>query len=190
MISYLKGRVLLKDSDYIILETNGVGYRVHVPEVLYMQLREGQEQVEVFCFLQIRKEETMELYGLPSFEALKLFEAFRDVSGIGPKAAMLLSSLGKPEAIRKAIDERNIAFFSGVKGIGEKKVQKLILELTGKIGSLDNNGKRSSGDEVVDSLVSLGFSKTEAKDALSRLPSDITDPEQKIKSALKLLGHR
>jgi holliday junction DNA helicase RuvA len=190
MISYLKGRVLLKDSDYIILETNQIGYKVHVPEVLYTQLREGQEGVEMFCSLQIRKEETIELYGLPSFEALKLFEAFRDVSGIGPKAAMLLSSLGEPEKIKKAVNDRNIAFFGGVKGIGEKKVQKLILELTGKLGSLDNNSKRSSGDEVVDSLANLGFSKTEAKDALAQLPADITDPEQKIKAALKLLGHR
>ena len=143
----------------------------------------------MFCSLQIRKEETIELYGLPSFETLKLFEVFRDVSGIGPKAAMLLSSLGKPEDIRKAVDQRNIAFFRGVKGIGEKKVQKLILELTGKLGSFES-GKRGSGDEVVDSLVSLGFTKSEAKDALSRLPSDITESEQKIKAALKLLGRR
>jgi holliday junction DNA helicase RuvA len=190
MISYLKGRVLLKDSDYIILEVSQIGYKVHVPEVLCMQLREGQEDVEMFCSLQIRKEETIELYGLPSFEALRLFEAFRDVSGIGPKAAMLLSSLGEPAKIRKAVDDRNLAFFGGVKGIGEKKVQKLILELTGKLGSFDTNGKRSSGDEVVDSLASLGFSKAEARDALSRVSSDITDPEQKIKTALKLLGHR
>ena len=187
MIAYLKGNILLKDSDYIILQTGGVGYKVFVPEGLFMQLRQGEE-AEVFCALQIRKDETLELYGVPSFEALKLFEAFRDVSGIGPKAAMVLSSLGKPEDIKKAIDQRNTAFFQGIKGIGEKKVQKLILELTGKLGSLE--AKRSSGDEVVDSLVSLGFSKTEARDALSRLPAEITNPEQKIKEALKFLGRR
>ena len=190
MISYLKGKVILKDSDYIILETGGVGYKVFVPEALYMQVKEGQEGFEVFCSLQLRKDETLELYGTPSFEALKLFEVFRDVSGIGPKAAMLLSSLGKPEQIRKAIDQRNIAFFKGVKGIGEKKVQKLILELTGKLGSFDNGGKRSSGDETIDTLVSLGFSKAEARNALSRLPAEITEPEQKIKQALKLLARR
>ena len=188
MISYLKGRILLKDSDYIILEINGVGYKVHIPEALYMQAREGQENVELFCALQIRKDETIELYGLPSFEALKLFNAFRDVSGIGPKAAMLLSSLGNPETIKKAVETRNVAFFR-VKGIGEKKVQKLILELTGKLGSFEN-GKKSSGDEVVDSLVNLGFSKIDAKEALSQLPADVIDPEQKIKAALKLLAHR
>ena len=188
MIAYLKGRVLLKDADYIILETNGVGYKVFVPQTLYMQLKEGQENVELFCALQVRKEETMELYGVASFEALKLFEVFREVSGIGPKAAMLLTSLGKPEAITKAIDQRNTAFFR-VKGIGEKKIQKIILELTGKLGTFEGS-KRSSGDEVVDSLVSLGFPKGDVKEALSRLPEEIITPEEKIKEALKLLGKR
>jgi len=187
MISYLKGSVLLKDSDYIILQTQGVGYKVFVPESLYAQLKQGQEGVELFCSLQIRKEETIELYGAVSFEALELFEMFRDVSGIGPKAAMMLSSLGKPEAVKKAVADRNTGFFR-VKGIGEKKIQKLILELTGKLGSFEK--KQSSGDEVIDSLVSLGFSKTEAREALSRLPAEITNPEQKIKEALKFLGRR
>lgn len=189
MISYLRGTIIFKDSDYIILETNGIGYKVFVSEMMFMQVRIGQEDVEVFCSLQIRKEDTLELYGLPSFETLRLFEMFRDVSGIGPKAAMLLSSLGKPDDIKRAIDQRNTEFFRGVKGLGEKKVQKLILELTGKLGNFSGE-KRTSGDEVVDSLAALGFTKIEAKDALSRLPSNITDPEEKIKAALKLLGHR
>jgi len=187
MISYLKGKILLKDSDYIILETGGVGYKVFVPEALYVQAKEGQEGFEVFCSLHLRKDETLELYGAPSFEALKLFEVFCDVSGIGPKAALLLSSLGKPEQIKKAIDQRNITFFKGVKGIGEKKIQKLILELTGKLGNLDNGGKRSSGDEVVDSLVALGFSRQKAKEALSHIPQEISSLEEKVKEALKIV---
>lgn len=190
MISYLKGNILVKDSDYIILQTNGVGYKVYVPEPLFTQAKEGQEDFELFCSLQIRKDETLELYGVPSFEALKLFEAFRDVSGIGPRAAMVLASLGKPEDIKKAIDQRNTAYFRGIKGIGEKKIQKLILDLTGKLGSFENGRKRSSGDDVLDSLVNLGFSRAEAKQALSQLPADITDPEQKIKAALQLLARR
>lgn len=184
MIAYLKGKIVEKDSDYIILETGGVGYKVFVPETLYMQLKQGQEQVEVFCALQLRKDETIELYGLPSFEALKLFEVFRSVSGIGPKAAMLLTALGKPQDITRAIEQRNTAFFR-IKGVGEKKIQKLILELTGKLGSF--GAKRSSGDEVVDSLVNLGFSRAQAHDALSQVPADVTDPEQKIKEALKII---
>jgi len=189
MISYLKGKVILKDSDYIILETNGIGYKVFVPEMMIVQLRGEQSDVEVFCSLQIRKEDTIELYGLPSPELLKLFEMFRDVSGIGPKAAMLLTSLGKPEDIKRAIDQRNTQFFRGVKGMGEKKVQKLILELTGKLGTFTAE-KRPSGDEVVDSLAALGFSKIEAKDALAKIPAEVTDSEERIKAALKILGHR
>jgi len=190
MISYLKGTVIFKDSDYIILETNGIGYKVFMPDVVIMQLREGQADMEVFCSLQIRKEETIELYGFPSPESLKLFGAFKGVSGIGPKAAMLLASLGKPDVIKRAIDQRNTEYFRGVKGLGEKKIQKLILELTGKLGDFGEKKTASSGDEVVDSLVALGFTKIEAKEALSRLPSEVTDPEQKVKAALKLLARQ
>ena len=153
MISYLKGKILFRGSEYIILETNGVGYKVFLPGAVLLQFAEGQEGAEIFCALQIRKDETMELYGVPSFEALKLFEVFRDVSGIGPKAAMVLASLGKPEDIRKAIVSRNTGFFRGIKGIGEKKIQKVIVELTGKLGGFEE--PRSSGDEAVDSLASL-----------------------------------
>ena len=187
MISYLKGNVFVKDSDYIILETGGVGYKVFVPQALSARFAEGQE-AELFCALQLRKDETLELYGVASLEALKLFEVFRDVSGIGPKAAMTLSSLGKPEDVRKAIASGNTAFFQGIKGIGEKKIKKLIVELSGKLGTFES--PRASGDEAVDSLVSLGFSKADARDALSRVPEEITDSEQKIKEALKLLGQR
>jgi len=188
MISHIRGKVLCKGSEYIILETNGVGYKVFLPEALRAQFTEGQEQAEIFCALQVRKDETLELYGLPSFEALKLFEVFRDVSGIGPKAAMVLASLGKPEDIRKAIASRNTGFFRGIKGIGEKKIQKVIVELTGKLGVFEE--PRSSGDEAVDSLVSLGFSRAEARNALSRVAPEITDLQAKIKEALKFLGRR
>lgn len=183
MISYLKGKILLKDSDYIILETGGVGYKVFVPEGLQARLEQNQE-AELFCALQMRQEETMELYGLPSFEALKLFELFRSISGIGPKAAMILASLGKPEDIKKAIDQRNTAFFR-IKGIGDKKIQKLMVELTGKFDWFES--KPSSRDETVDSLVNLGFSRAEARAALSRVPAEITDSQQRIKEALKII---
>jgi len=189
MISYLKGKILLKDSDYIILEVNSVGYKVFVSESMLAQVTEERGDFEVFCFLKIRKDDTIELYGLPTFEALKLFEMFCDVSGIGPKAGLLLSSLGSPEEIRKAIESRSTEFFSGVKGIGYKKVQKIILELTGKLEDFDSQ-KVSARDDVVDSLVGLGFSRIEARDAVSRLPSDVIQPEDRIKEALKLLGRR
>jgi holliday junction DNA helicase RuvA len=188
MISYLKGNILWKDSDYIILQTNGVGYKVFVPENVYAQCKEGQEHFEIFCSLQVRKEETIELYGVASFEALKLFEVFRDVSGIGPKAAMVLASLGKPEDIKRAVDEQNTSYFSGIKGIGHKKVQKIILDLTGKLGGFEG-AKRQKGNGLVDSLISLGFSKAESQEALEQVPEGVDD-EQKVTEALKFLGRR
>ena len=153
------------------------------------RVEEGEENVEVFCFLHIRKDETIELYGVPSFAALKLFKAFRDVSGIGPKAAMLLSSLGTPEEIRKAIEQRNLTFFKGLKGIGEKKIQKVIVELTGKLENVETT-RSAKLDDALESLVALGFSKSDAKETLSRISPEVTQTEQRVKEALRLLGRR
>src|SRR3990167_1901598 len=104
---------------------------------------------------------------------LELFETLKGISGIGPKAALRLSSLGTREQMREAIEKGDASFFAGVHGIGQKKIQKVILELTGKLKTLkQGNGKED--DDAVDALVALGFSKNQAKDALSKLPEGIS----------------
>ena len=189
MISYLKGAILYKTLDYIILLTNGIGYKVSLPENLNKQLREGQDGVEVHCSLMIRNEETLELYGFASPESLGMFTMLNTVSGIGPKAALAICSLGNPEDIKKAIMERNTNFFRGIKGLGEKKIQTILLSLTGRVGEFDKN-RGGSGDEALDALVALGFPRGQVKEVLDRIDSSISDSEKRIKEALKLLGGR
>lgn len=184
MISYLSGTILLKAPDYIILEVGNVGYRVFLGEKVLEGLKEGSS-FSIFCHLYLRKDETLELYGLESPEHLRLFEMLNDVSGVGPKAALAMASLGSVEEFKKALAQQDEKFFSGIKGIGTKKVQKVILELTGKIERMDKK-TAPEDQEALSALVSLGIPRQKARQALDSVEPALTT-EEKVKTALKNL---
>ncbi|MBI2123667.1 MAG: Holliday junction branch migration protein RuvA [Candidatus Wildermuthbacteria bacterium] len=184
MISYIKGTVIARGSDYIITDAGGIGYKVFLAQNRMGFFSVGKE-VEIWCHLHIRQDETLELYGLESLEMLELFETLKGISGIGPKAALRLSSLGTKEQLQEAIEKGDASFFAGVHGIGQKKIQKVILELTGKLKTLkQENGKED--DDAVDALVALGFSRQKAKEALSKIPQDVSSLQERVKEALKI----
>src|SRR3989344_4997657 len=184
MISYIKGTVIAQGSDYIITNTGGIGYKVFLAANCVDSFSVGKE-VEVYCHLHIRQDETLELYGVESLEMLELFETLEGISGIGPKAALRLSSLGTKEKMREAIEKGDASFFSGVHGIGQKKIQKVILELTGKLKTL-KQGDGKEDDDAVDALIALGFSRQKAKEALAKLPQGLGSLKEKVKEALKI----
>lgn len=186
MISYLKGKVIAKGFDFIILVTQNIGYKVFLVEKAFLQISEGAD-LEVFCYLHIRRDETIELYGVPTFSHLQVFETVRGISGIGPKASLAIASLGTLEEFRKALAKNDNSFFAGIHGVGAKKIQKVILELTGKIQAISKKTENVEDAEAVDALTQLGFSKQQARSALSKIPQTIGTSEEKIKQALKLL---
>ncbi len=185
MISYLKGTVIAQGPDYIITETGGVGYKVHVAESRLASLPVGQE-AELYCYLHLKREETMELYGMESPQGLEVFETLNSVSGIGPRAALAIASLGTMEQLRAATEKGDASYFSKVHGIGQKKIQRIILELTGKLKNLEQKTTKEDQD-AIDALVALGFPRVKAKAALARVSGDSLTTEQKVKEALKLL---
>lgn len=186
MISYLKGTILQKASDYIILDAGDIGYKVHVSEGVYERLSKGSV-VTLFCHLHIKKNESMELYGVPTFEHLRLFELLKGITGVGPKAALLMSSLGTPEEFKRAIEMGDEDFFANVKGIGTKKVHKIIFELTGKMKSLSDTKLSKEDAETVSALTTLGFPKKDAQEVIEQIPRNIKTTEDKVKEALKIL---
>lgn len=188
MISSLKGIVILKTAGSIIIDVQGVGYKVFLAPQNLQDLQEGKPG-EVFCFLYV-KEDRMELYGFKTVEQMKMFEVLNTISGVGPKAGLALSSLGSIEEFQKAIKERNEQFFAGTKGIGKKKIQKIIVELAGKLTDIVLPGKEREIDEAVHALSRLGFSANEARSALQDVSPKTKDVQQRIKEALKLLGKR
>ncbi|HOU45615.1 MAG TPA: Holliday junction branch migration protein RuvA [Candidatus Pacearchaeota archaeon] len=188
MISYLKGKVLFKGFNFAVIEANGIGFKVFVSPKNLDFLMTDQE-AELYCYFALRQD-AMELYGFLSREELDLFELLTSVSGVGPKAALKITSLGSLEEFEQAIEKNDHSFFRQVKGIGAKTIQKVILELSGKIKEFQNFAKDAKSlniqdRQILETLKSLGFRQSEALDAISAIPPEITEIQEKIRFALK-----
>jgi Holliday junction DNA helicase RuvA len=184
MISYLDGKVILKRDKFIIVEVAGVGYKVFLSRQTLLRLPEIGSNLKLFTFHNI-KEEASDLYGFLTYDELEFFELLNDIHGVGPKAALEISILGPLDKIKDRILMQDEKIFEGIPGIGSKRASTIILELTGKIKTIGQ--KSSSADEAESALMQLGFSKQQAKDALSNI-SPAKSVEERIKLALKYLG--
>lgn len=189
MVSYLSGKIILKKDKFIILEVNDIGYKVFLNRQNLLKLPQIGENLKLFTYQNV-KEEVLDLYGFFSYDELEFFETLMEIRGVGPKSALDISALGGLDKIKDRILRQDEKVFEGIPGIGSKKAMTIILELTGKIKMLGSasrpGGYPASADEAENALTRLGFSKQQAKDALSRVSSK--DPEERIKLALKNLG--
>jgi len=189
MIAYLDGKIIIKKEKFIILDVNGVGYKVFLSKKSLAKILEITSSLRLFCFLNV-KENIMDLYGFLNYKEMEFFEILDSIRGVGPKAALEISSLGSLEDIKeKILSKQNV--FEGISGIGKKKAMTIMLELTGKIKDMPEASVPLSGasaDEAEEGLVGLGFSRQEAKQALVKISKDIKGSEERIKQALKFLG--
>lgn len=191
MIAYLKGEILSKGANFLVLSTGPVGYKVYVPASLLVKHKPGGA-LELFIHAYVR-EDQFSLYGFLTADELELFELLISVSGVGPKMALSILSTTSAEHVKSAIAGGEAAVFTKVSGVGRKTAERLIVELREKLGG---DGKMVSGkmskefSESLDALVSLGYSVSEARDALKRVPEQLADSSQIIKAALQVLGGR
>jgi holliday junction DNA helicase RuvA len=190
MIGYLKGEVFLKEGSYIILDVKGVGYKVLGSRDVLSKSTKGSP-LELFIYTHVR-EDNISLFGFMESSDLKLFESLIGVSGIGPKTAMNIFSIGNRNQIISAIAAADTSFFKSVPRLGQKNAQKIIIELKNKfggIGELDLNGEDLSGNEdVISALKNFGFTTKEIHDAIRSVKKNGQDSSETIKLALKYLG--
>ena len=191
MIAYLSGKIIKKADNFVILNVNSVGYEVFLSQNSINKILDLESDFKCFCYLEAT-DRAMKLYGFLTFEELELFKVIRNIQGAGPKASLEISSIGSLTKIKELMDKGNLNFLDGISGIGEKRAQKIILELTGKIKSLTSGSKKEKEalekDEVYLALIKLGFSKEKAKIAISELPKETKDTQARIKQALLILG--
>ncbi len=191
MIASLQGKIILKKKNFIILEVSGIGFRVFLSQKSLNRIAETDENLNLFTYLDVG-ERSFNLYGFLNYDELDLFILVRSISGVGPKAALEISSIGSSQKIKKEIDKGNEKIFEGIPGIGSKKAKKIILELSGKLKDFAPISKKEkndfSKDEAFLALINLGFPKERVKKVLSQIPKEIKRPEEKIKQALKILG--
>lgn len=186
MISYLSGKIILKKDRFIVLDVKGVGYKIFLSKKNLEKISERNDRIEIFCYLYVR-ENILDLYGFFSFEELEFFELVLGISGVGPKMALEIASLGPLERLRKEIEYQHEEVFSGILGIGKKKARAIILELSEKLKEISKQ-KSKTTKEVEDALVNLGFPRKKVRQALSQIPGPSKSPEETIKHALKILG--
>lgn len=190
MIAHLSGTIKLRDDPYIIVSVNGVGYKVQISPSFSSRLSENSK-IELFTYTHVR-EDVLELFGFSEYQDLKLFELLISVSGVGPKTALAIFTLGGHIEITNAITSENVDYFTGIPRLGKKNAQKIIIELKNKLGDSSIINIKSSGfegsDEVVAALMSFGFSRSESYEALRKIGNDGKTVEEKIKLTLKHLG--
>lgn len=189
MIAHLKGQILARGQDSVIVDVSGVGFRVRIPSSTLEMLGMEGSSAELFTHLHVR-EDDLALYGFATEDELALFELLLGVSGIGPKAALGVLSSATPNTVRAAIAQGNLDVLTGIPGIGKKMAQRLVLELKSKIDLTEAElGEVSPLDqEVVAALVNLGYSAAEAQRAARAVPPSEKVVEDRIRAALRYLG--
>ncbi len=192
MIARLRGSVIARGKDYLIVEASGVGYKVFVPADVLASTRLAEEIV-LQTHLQVR-EDNFSLFGFTTDDALDLFEQLLTVSGVGPKSALTILSAMSPEAIRLAIGQEQPGVLARVPGVGKKTAEKIVVTLKDRIGAVTAGEEllalTAADAEVIEALTALGYSVVEAQRALQNIPRDITGVEDRLRRALSQFAER
>ncbi len=184
MISYLSGKPILDDKQLIIL-TTGVGYGVYVTQAC-LSSSSSKTQLELFIHSHIR-EDLFELYGFETKKEKELFMLLLSVSGVGPKTALTILQFS-PNQISQAVREANVGLFTSVSRVGKKLAQKIIIELTTKLGTLrelelgELSPKKS---ELKEALLALGFEELKLYPLLEEVYDETLTTQEMIKRVLK-----
>jgi Holliday junction DNA helicase RuvA len=189
VISRLRGVPAGRTPDGLVLDVGGVGYLVAAtPSAI--RRADGAREVVVETYLHVR-EDTLQLFGFGDGAERELFVHLLGVSGIGPKVALAVVSSGSPADLRRAIVLEDPARFQAIPGIGKKTAERIVLELKEKLGSEDvvahpaaTVGSGSAHVTARDALVGLGYTLTEAEQALARIDPDLP-AEERVRLALR-----
>ncbi len=203
MIGSVAGKLVETYPDGALVDVNGVGYRVHSPASVIARLPGAGERVRLYTHLHVR-EDALTLFGFTTAEERDLFEVLIGVNGIGPKGGLAVLSVYAPDALRRAILGEDVDALTLIPGVGKKTASRMILELKEKIGAGDADLVPLAGSpavkqalsEVRAALIQLGYSTTEAREAIERVAAEAAaangngTPGRLLKMALKELGTR
>lgn len=192
MISKLRGNIIHKDLNHIVLDVSGVGYKIFIsPETLQKIIQIKNEEVSFWTHLAVR-ENALDLYGFAEKKELEFFEMLISISGIGPKSAMAILGIASVDVIRSAVSSGDTSYLTKVSGIGRKNAEKIVLELKDKLGKDEEFDALDLQEEsdVVETLKALGYRPNEIREVLKKIPKEATGTSMRVKEALKLLGSK
>ena len=195
MFAYLKGKLSFQDPTFVIIDIQGVGYEVKVSLNTFSKIKD-REDIQLFTHFHV-KEDAQTLFGFADQHEKSIFQHLISISGVGPSTGLMVLSSLSPEEVEEAIMGEDVRTIQGVKGIGAKTAQRIILELKDKIGresasgDLINIGASSRNtirNEALAALVTLGINKAAAQKSIEKIMKDRSGEislEELIKLALK-----
>ena len=200
MIATLSGRVKLRDSDRLIVETGGVGYEVFIPLSTYYRTPSTNAPVELEI-RQVVREDAITLYGFATAGEKRAFDLLMGVQHVGPKLALAVLSVLAPDELSSAIAHEDVERLDAVPGVGAKVAERIVRELRDKLGALNTiaaaasstaNGYHSGNptlDDAVSALINLGYKPAEAKRAVDALGEvdEAEDLEAIIRKSLAVI---
>lgn len=189
MIAQLKGTVEHKDIRFLILDVSGVGYKVFATTETIENAKLGDNKK--YWTYQVVREDALDLYGFDTKDELDFFELLIGISGIGPKTALGILNLATLSALKRAVASGDSTYLTKVSGIGKKNAEKIVLELKDKLIAVfddEENQSAENHNDSLEALKSLGYSERESREALKKLPKNITDTGESVRHALKILS--
>jgi Holliday junction DNA helicase RuvA len=180
MFDYIKGMVTKTVANYVVIECNGVGYKIFTPNPY--KFKEGEENIS-YVYNHVREDENV-LYGFKTEEERELFLKLIDVKGLGPKMALPILATGSINGIVDAIERENVLYLKKFPKIGEKVARQIILDLKGKLTSVEEI--KDNSNELVLALEALGYKSSDIKAVVAKVDNTL-NIEMQIKEALKLL---
>lgn len=190
MIARIEGIIVHKTDKFLVIDVNGLGYKVFATSDTIASSREGVPST--FWIHTAVRENSIDLYGFTTIDEMSFFELLLDVSGIGPKSALGILAVAAIDTLKKAIATGDTSYLNKVSGIGKKTAEKIVIELRDKLQAhKDEDGVASplrAESDVVEALKSLGYSHSEARGALKEVSHTIEGASARIKEALKILG--
>jgi holliday junction DNA helicase RuvA len=197
MIAHLRGRLLEKHPNRVILDVQGVGYEAHVPLSTFYEMPDAGAEVALRIHTHVR-EDALALYGFATRLELQLFERLISVSGIGPKLALAVLSGIEPDELITAVKTSDVARLTAIPGVGKKTAERIGLELKDKLAAFvpahdapsDARTGDSLKDDVLSALINLGYHRPLAERALEAALRAATDGsfEKTLKQALRELA--
>lgn len=194
MIGFIRGQVVEKTLDQIVIDVNGIGYQINATA---SDINEAElNSTTKFHTVHIVREQSEDLYGFSSLAGKRLFELLITVPGVGPKAGLAILGLGAPEFVRNAIASGDSGIIVKANGVGKKTAERVVIDLHDKVGLPNQmpNGaiateNISSSDEALEALIALGFTLNDASSFLRDVPSDLPTSER-VKQALRQSSNR
>jgi len=190
MIYSITGKIVAQRDNFVVLDVHGVGFKIFTTPRTLGAFSLGSELMTLYCHLQL-KEDGLELYGFKEEAELNFFELLISISGVGPRSALAVLQVANLKDLAAAIQEGRPDILTKASGIGRKTAERIIVELRGKVKTEESEAtvrKMSTDADLVETLISLGYSRDQARAALAKVEDKIVDLEARLKAALKVLS--